>query len=79
MKTSAEELIYLADQEEYMRGMLHPDDHGDLRASAVREWALRQAAADKKYKSIETLVGGLCIIFLIVVAIVAAQHRPETW
>jgi hypothetical protein len=44
MNTSNEELLYLADQERHSRGMLHPDDHSELRASAVREWALRGVA-----------------------------------
>ncbi len=41
---SREELLYLADQERHIRGMLHPDDHGELRASAVKEYALRSVA-----------------------------------
>lgn len=41
---SREELLYLADQERHIRGMLHPDDHGELRASVVKEYALRSIA-----------------------------------
>lgn len=39
-----EELLYLADQEQHERGMMRPDNHDDMRASMVKEWALRKAA-----------------------------------
>jgi hypothetical protein len=40
-----DELLYLADQEQHERGMLQIDNHGDRRASLVKEWALRESAA----------------------------------
>lgn len=78
MKTSPEELIYLADQEAYMRGMMHPDDHSELRASAVKEWALRRAATHKGHEGLE-IFGGFLILGLIAFAVMLAGQMPETW
>lgn len=43
--TFPKELLYLADQQQYARGMLPDDDYGGIRESLVIEWALRDAAA----------------------------------
>jgi hypothetical protein len=48
-KPSREELLYLADQEQHERGMMQSDNHGDRRASMVKEWALREAAASSPW------------------------------
>ena len=40
-----DELLYLADQEQHERGMMREDDYDGRRASLVKEWALREAAA----------------------------------
>jgi hypothetical protein len=45
MKTTAEELLYLADQQDFMRSRYNEDDSGLIRESLVIEWALRRAAS----------------------------------
>ena len=45
IKTSKEECLYLADQERHARTLLKVDDVGEIRASIIREWALRSAVA----------------------------------
>lgn len=44
IKTSLDELLHLAEQERQSRCMMRDDDYGEIRASIVREWALRCAA-----------------------------------
>lgn len=44
MKTSAAELLYLAEQQRQARCMMRDDDHGGIRESIVIEAALRKWA-----------------------------------